>query len=146
MAMRSVWRLFGRSGLRVFLMSFLAAGLAALLWMGWDLYGMPGSSGEPGTDMEEAGAIGTERPVIHARSLRVAQGEELIVPSLATATDVDGTKLDASLQFMDAKGEPLGHMFDTSRPGCYPVTLSVRSRCLGIKVKKTILILVDGRA
>ncbi len=144
--MKNVLRLFGRSGLRVFLMLFLAAGLAALLWQGWDLYGMPGSTGEPGTGMEETGAIGAERPVIHARSLRVAQGEELTVPSLAAATDVDGTKLDGSIQFMDAKGNPLGHTFDTSRPGCYPVTLSVRSRCLGIKVKKTIMILVDGRA
>ena len=144
--MKNVWRLFGRTGLRVFLMFFLAAGLAALLWRGWDLYGMPGSSVEPGTDMGETAAIGAERPVIHARSLRVAQGEELTVPSLATATDVDGTKLDASIQFMDAKGNPLGHTFDTSKPGCYPVTLSVRSRCLGMKVKKTIVILVDGRA
>ena len=145
--MRGFWFTYGKTVLSLLLMLLFAAGLGALISKSWEICGTVAETGGQTMGVKEKDSISfiAGKPLLYAKSVRVIQGEELLLSSLATAKDVDGENLDSMIRFIDEKGNTLHNEFDTSEPGCYSLKLSVRSSISGKTARKTIMVLVDGR-
>jgi hypothetical protein len=145
MNMRGFLHIYGKTVIGIAGMIILSVGLMTIIWLGWGngavMSGWSASAEKSGED--ETQSIG--EPVLYAKSLRVLQGQRLLLSSVATAKDVNGDNLDSAICFTDQDGKTLTQNFDTSEPGCYSLTVSVCSRKTGRKVRKTVTILVDGR-
>lgn len=144
--MRIFWRVYGRTAVSLAVMALLSAGLALFLGKGFGQYGtVPDRSAEVREGMEQKKSITDNKPVLDVKSIRLIQGEKRMVDSMAAAKDIDGRELNDSIRFTDKGGHVLRGFFDTSTPGCFPVTASVCSKMTGERIQKTVYILVDGR-
>jgi hypothetical protein len=143
--MQGFWQTYGKTASGVILMLVFATGLVLVLRKGWSEYATAGNLNLENDDNAEEKVTVSDKPILYVKSLRVLQGEELLLSSIAAAKDIDGEKLNEDIHFTDEAGCELENVFDTSIPGCYPLTVSVNSRQTGRRIKKRIVILVDGR-
>lgn len=129
------------------LLFLLAAVPAFLLWEMWQRYGDT-LSGAARSAPEEKMYVQTDQemaePEIVLHSRRVRQGEKVCVDSLVM---VEGGTSDLTL-FFRCNGKKLeqGEQMDTSVPGVYSVSVTAGIRSTGRKIKRTAVLLVDGRA
>ena len=136
---RRVWR-----GI---ILAVLAAVQAFFLWNMWQRYG-DALSGYTETGLEEKMYAQTDKKMaeleITVNSRRVRQGEKIQVDSLVTVED--GTQ-DITLAFQcGGRRMESGDWLDTSVPGIYRICVTAGIRQTGRKIKRTAVLLVDGRA
>lgn len=139
-------RIYGRTALSLAATVLLSTGLAVFLGRGFGQYGtVPDRSVAVREMAGQKKSMAEHKPVLDVKSIRLIQGEKRTVESMASARDIDGRELGDSICFTDGDGHMLNGFFDTSTPGCFPVTVSVCSKISGEKIQKTVYILVDGR-
>lgn len=125
----------------------LAMAPAFFLWNMWQHYG-DALSGYTATGLEEKVYAQTDKemaePEITVNSRRVRQGEKIRVDSLVT---VEGETSDVTLVFQ-CGGHRMerGDWLDTSVTGVYRICVTAGIRPTGRKIKRTAVLLVDGRA
>lgn len=144
--MRIFWIIYGRTAVSLAVMALLSVGLMLFLGKGFGQYG---TAPDKSAAVQERTVRNISninyKPVLDVKSIRLIQGERRTVESMADAHDIDGMELDESVRFTDKNGHVIHGYFDTSTPGCFPVTVSVCSKITGERVQKNIYILVDGR-
>lgn len=86
-----------------------------------------------------------QKPQIYAICRRVKQGDRIALSGLAGASDADGSDLSGKLCCYDEKGQLLTGFLDTDKPGIKTLSWEVASICTGRRIRKKIIILVDGR-
>ena len=82
---------------------------------------------------------------IYAVCQRFKQGERVALSNLAKAHDADGSDLSGKLCCYDEKGQLLTGFFDTDQPGIRTLSWEVVSICTGRRIRKKMIVLVDGR-
>lgn len=86
-----------------------------------------------------------EGPQLRTRSIRVKQGERVLLSQLAQATDEYGNDISSQLVFRSISGKKEIGRFSTAKAGIYEVDIQVKSPVSGKEISKKIQILVDGR-
>lgn len=84
-------------------------------------------------------------PQIYAACQRFKQGERVALSNLAKACDADGSDLSEKLRCYDEKGHLLSGFLDTDKPGKRTLSWEVVSTCTGRRIRKKMIVLVDGR-
>lgn len=144
--MHAFLHIYGKTALSLAVMVLLSAGLALFLGKGVGQYGtVPDRRVAVREKAGQRTFHADTKPVLDVNSIRLIQGEKRKINSMASAQDIDGMELSDSICFTDREGQVLNGFFDTSTPGCFPVTVSVCSKITGEKTQKTVYILVDGR-
>lgn len=110
-------------------------------WMGKQINAVPSQ------EKRTVAVTGTEnrKPQIYAVNRRLKQGEKIHLSRLAHARDADGSDLSSGLRCYDETGRQLSGYFDTRKPGKWVLSWEVTSICTGRRVKKKMIVLVDGR-
>lgn len=137
----------GRRVWRGIILAVLAAVPAFFLWNMWQRYG-DAISGYTETGLEEKMYVQTDKkmaePEITVNSRRVRQGDKVRVDSLVTVED--GTQDIALVVQCGGRRMESGDWLDTSVPGIYRICVTAGIRQTGRKIKRTAVLLVDGRA
>ena len=84
-------------------------------------------------------------PQIFVVNRRFKQGDKIALSTLARARDSDGSDISDRLCCYDEKGKPLSGFLDTGRPGKWILSWEVTGIITGRRVRKRMIVLVDGR-
>lgn len=113
-----------------------------LLWKGWELYGQYNESGillqiEDKNELED-----NDEMIFVEKNRRVPQGEKFKWSELVQTKDT----ADFTFSFYDKKGRKIQSEYvDTSKIGCFEITVRIQNKATGKKWKENAILLVDGR-
>lgn len=120
----------------------LAVLLCFVLFWQWRQFGI---TDKKSPSVERETYISGEGPQLLAQSVRVVQGQELLLSQVAQAKDERGNDISSRLIFRCHTARIEGGRFSTERAGIYEVEIQVKSPVSGKTARKTIQLLVDGR-
>lgn len=120
----------------------LAVLLCLVLFWQWKQFGMTDKKNPP---VENRTYISGDGPQLLAQSMRVAQGQGLLLSQMAQARDERGNDINSHLIFRCHTAGIDGGRFSTERAGIHEVEIEVKSPVSGKTAEKTIQLLVDGR-
>lgn len=120
----------------------LAALLCLVLFWQWKQFDMTDKKSPP---VESRTYISGDGPQLLAQSMRVAQGQNLLLSQIAQARDEKGNDISSRLIFRCHSARIGRGRFSTERAGIYEVEIQVKSPISGKTAEKTIQLLVDGR-
>lgn len=124
----------------------LAVILCLVLFWQWKQFGMTDSmTDKRNPPVESRTYILGDGPQLLAQSMRVAQGQELLLSRIAQARDEKGNDISSRLIFQCHSARIDRGRFSTERAGIYEVEIQVKSPVSGKMAEKTIQLLVDGR-
>lgn len=126
----------------VFLPVVLAVVLCFALYWQWRQFGITDKKNPP---VEGRTYISGDGPQLLAQSIRIAQGQELLLSQIAQARDEKGNDISSHLAFRCHLAKIERGKFSTERAGIYEVEIQVKSPVSGKTAEKTIQLLVDGR-
>lgn len=126
------------------ILSFLIAlVLCFLMLFLWKQMGNTANEQKMVTD--NSGTKMAEGPQLRTKSIRVKQGERVLLSQLAQAIDEYGNDISSQLVFRGLPEKKEIGRFPTAKAGIYEVDIQVKSPVSGKEISKKIQILVDGR-
>ncbi len=124
----------------------LAVLLCLILFWQWKQFGITDSmTDKKSPPVGSRTYISGDGPQLLAQSMRVAQGQELLLSQIAQARDEKGNDISPRLIFRCHSARIDRGRFSTERAGIYEVEIQVKSPVSGKTAEKTIQLLVDGR-
>lgn len=121
---------------------FIAAGLCLIMFFQWKRFGV---ADKKSMSVENKIFTTGGEPQLLTRSIRIAQGDTLLLSQIAQAIDENGNDISSYLSFRCRSAKISKGRFCTEQAGIYEVEMQVKSPVSGKTREATIQILVDGR-
>ena len=136
------FKVYGRDSIILLVFLVLFSGAFLFFFRQWKSFGIP----EGGKGVSLSGKVQEkQKPVLVALSRRFIQGEKVTAKKLASAWEESGRDLSEYIHIYDSTGKEVTGLFDTGKPGKYELEIVVESPASGLKSRKKITVLVDGR-